>query len=101
MAVSRRIGIGLVATLCALASPAATPPMGRLAEAAGPAASNQFDPASRAATVSPAAASNPAPASSQAGPRHPRPAPRSFMKPATVTLDPSKPGHLTIGDAGL
>src|SRR5215472_8014630 len=103
------LGIGLVLSLCTFtvqgwgpgvvlaASPATA------TRTAGSPEPNRFDPRSRASSVLPGPAAKPAaaPAARRAGPHHSQAGLRPAMQPATLPLDPSKPGHLTSSDSAL
>jgi RHS repeat-associated protein len=106
----RGLGMGLVLSLCTLAVQGTVP---GVAFAASPATANlsanlstpnRFDPTTRAASVKPAPAAKPmrAPASQRgADHHHAAPMVQAAMQPATVALDPSKPGHIASSDSAL
>ena len=95
------LGIGLVLSLCTFVLQGATPAMAGVAHGRSSPAPNRFDPTSRASSVRPALAAAPKPAASRAAvPLHPGHRAHT-MQPATLPLDPSRPGQLTSGDSAL
>src|SRR5215831_9751706 len=96
------LGIALVLSFGTFAAQKAYAAPAGLARPAGSATPNRFDPTSRATSVKPAPATTPAPAARRtAGPRHPARFAGAGGQPATLLLDPSKPGHLASSDAAL
>ncbi|HEY4024984.1 MAG TPA: hypothetical protein VGO86_01030, partial [Candidatus Dormibacteraeota bacterium] len=100
----RRLSVGLVVSLTAFMLNGSFPGLGTVARASSSAAPNRFDPTSRATSTSGVPAARPAPApssgrgSAQAGAGR---TPQVTMQPATLALDPSRPGHLTSSDSAL
>jgi RHS repeat-associated protein len=96
------LGAGALLALVASAANGAVPATVTVAQAAGSATPNRFDPISRAAsTAGPRLAQAASTSRRPAAPGHPAAAPPAAGRTATVSLDPSKPGHLTSADSAL
>src|SRR5215472_12218953 len=96
--------IGLVLSFSTLPARIAYAAPARPVHAASSDRPNRFDPATRATSArpGPAPATSPAPAGGRAaGPHHPLPLAGAGAQPATLLVDPSKPGHLTSSDSAL
>jgi RHS repeat-associated protein len=100
---SRCLASALALALSAFAIGGTLPQAGPVALAASTPRPNQFDPATRAASIAGAPAPRPAPASSarSAGAGRQAPVARPAAQPVTAAVDPAHAVHLTSADAAL